>query len=294
MSGCVIVILNYNDFSTCQRLLEKIKDYAIFDKIVIVDNCSTDDSVALLKKYKSQKVDLIVSPNNGGYASGNNFGIRYSIEKYNPKIIFVANPDVLFEENVAYQMAKTLSANNEYGIVAPLVIQGYNVWKQPGFWGTLESLLLIIFNLDKKRIKDKLAKETLPQEVGVVEGSFFAISKEAYMKTDGFDERTFLYFEENILGMKLKQSSLKTVVLPQLYYEHLHSNSIRKEYKSKARAFHNFYPSVKMYLQEYAKVNRFQLLIFEIVYGFALLERHVYDFCKRLQWGVEKYIWKKM
>lgn len=50
MSGCVIVILNYNDFSTCQRLLEKIKDYAIFDKIVIVDNCSTDDSVALLKK----------------------------------------------------------------------------------------------------------------------------------------------------------------------------------------------------------------------------------------------------
>ena len=44
-----IVIVNYNDFNSTRELIENIKSYNIFDKIVVVDNHSADDSVKKLK-----------------------------------------------------------------------------------------------------------------------------------------------------------------------------------------------------------------------------------------------------
>ena len=50
-----MVIINYNDYSTTKKLLENIVDYSCLDKIVVVDNCSTDDSFKKLKKLKYKK-----------------------------------------------------------------------------------------------------------------------------------------------------------------------------------------------------------------------------------------------
>lgn len=38
------VILNYNDAGTVENLVRRIKDYRCLDRIVVVDNASTDDS----------------------------------------------------------------------------------------------------------------------------------------------------------------------------------------------------------------------------------------------------------
>ena len=53
-----IVILNYNDSQTTIELLERIKNYKIFTLIVIVDNCSNDNSMEVLKKYENSKIKL--------------------------------------------------------------------------------------------------------------------------------------------------------------------------------------------------------------------------------------------
>lgn len=284
MKRSVITILNYNDWQTCKRLIEKIKNYQIFEKIILVDNCSTDDSFIQMKQYQTEEninMEVLQSPTNGGYAKGNNFGIRYAIQKYQPEVLFVANPDVLFEETAAKSMVRVFQNDPAVGIVAPMVEHGYNVWNQPGFWGIIEALFLIWFNLDKRRIRKRLLKKRGAVEVGVVEGSFFAISKEAFCKVDGFDERTFLYCEENILGKRLKEKQYKTMVLTDVFYEHLHSQSIRKAYRSKAKAFRNFYDSFVLYLKEYLKINAVQKVIFEIAYKLGYVERVFYDFLYR-------------
>ena len=69
-----IVILNYNDYENTIQMLNQIKDYTCLDKIVIVDNCSTDQSVEKLKVYENKKIVLLEASENKGYASGNNFG----------------------------------------------------------------------------------------------------------------------------------------------------------------------------------------------------------------------------
>ncbi len=288
--SAVIVILNYNDAERTIHLAKSICGYSCIEKVILVDNASSDDSVEVMQTYIKensnlvpiQKIIIASSPINGGYAKGNNLGIRYAIEKYNPNYLFVANPDIMVGDKTLEKIIEALRLNKDYGVIAPLVRQGYNVWNLPNFMGIIESLFLVWFNLDKRHIKKQIEKKTESLcEVGVVEGSLFGISKEAYLQINGLDEGTFLYCEENILASRLRDKGYKVGVLSKEYYDHFHSVSIKKHYKSKAGAFHNFYDSFKYYNKKYLKVTSFQKGIFEIMYRIAYLERCVYDLIKR-------------
>lgn len=56
MVGCVV--LNFNDSKTTIELLNRMKNMKSIDVIVVVDNCSTDDSFSVLKQYTSKKYRL--------------------------------------------------------------------------------------------------------------------------------------------------------------------------------------------------------------------------------------------
>ena len=48
------IILNYNDAETAAGLAEELKESRLIDDILLVDNCSTDDS---WEKFKSWSLD---------------------------------------------------------------------------------------------------------------------------------------------------------------------------------------------------------------------------------------------
>ena len=54
------LIVNYNDYKTTIQLLNNIKEFQSLDKIVVVDNNSTDNSFDEIKKYikKIRKINL--------------------------------------------------------------------------------------------------------------------------------------------------------------------------------------------------------------------------------------------
>jgi GT2 family glycosyltransferase len=283
-ASAAIIILNYNDGSNTLALAKKIENYSSFSKIILVDNCSTDDSFEKMNTAISDKIDVICTTENGGYAKGNNFGVSYAINKYSPDYLFIANPDIMVTDDVAEKIMNALQGNPDFGLISCLVNQGYNIWNLPGFIGILESLFLIWFNLHKRMIKKRLiASPHALKEIGVAEGSFFCIRRKAFETVGGLDERTFLYVEESILSKRLHNSGYKVGVLTKSYYDHFHSVTIKKEYKSsKARAFHHFHNSMKLYNKEYLHTNRVQDTLFEICYGFAYLERVLYDFLMSL------------
>ncbi len=274
-----LIILNYKDAGRTLGLLNSVRGYGALDHIVIVDNHSADGSFELLKAEEDEKVSVISTDDNLGYAAGNNTGALYALKHFRPDIIFFANPDVSFTEETVRSMCRSLDKNPRFGVVAPLVRQGYNVWDLPGFTGVLESLFLIIFNLDKKRIRSRLEKSDKDLvEAGVVEGSFFAVDAEKFKEIHGFDERTFLYSEEIILAKRMRSFGYRTGVLPGERYDHLHSASIRKLYhSSKAAAFHHFRDSFRIYNRYYLKTNDFQNLIFDVCWYLGYLERIIYD-----------------
>lgn len=285
MNKAVIIILNYNDSDTAIALSDKIYSYNCLSAVVIVDNCSPDGSYRKMTEHYSlnEKVDVLCAPSNNGYASGNNFGIKYAEEKYDPKYIFVANPDIDVSEDTIDRLIDIIEHNREYGVIAPIVNEGYNVWNLPGFLGMIESLFLVWFNLDKRRIKNNLLKKDCDVcPVGAVEGSFFLIRREDYDKISGLDERTFLYAEENILARRLLSIGKKVGACPKLLYHHYHSVSIKKAYNySKRKAFPNFYKSFLIYNKYYLHTTKIQDVIFCVMYKLAYFERFLYDCIKR-------------
>ena len=273
------VILNYNDGERTAALISKIKNFSSIDYIVIVDNRSTDSSLSILRPLAGPDVFLIDSGSNGGYAKGNNAGIHYCTDILGCDRIFVANPDVSFDDDTCRRMLSCMDENPSYGVIAPLVRQGYNVWDLPSFTGIIESLFLVWFNSDKKNIRKKIiASGCRITDAGVVEGSFFLISKKAYKDAGGFDERTFLYAEEIILAKRLLSKGYREGIMPGIYYDHLHSASIKKQYhSSKAKAFHHFRDSFRIYNKYYLHTNIIQNVIFDIAYALGYLERVIFD-----------------
>ena len=73
-----MIVVNYNASQDVTSNIEKARRYDSIDRIVIVDNKSSrEDELKYLKELENEKVIVIESDKNGGYAYGNNFGINY-------------------------------------------------------------------------------------------------------------------------------------------------------------------------------------------------------------------------
>ncbi len=117
-----VVVLNYNDSDTTMAFVESIKDYRIIDKIVVVDNASTDASFAELLTLTNAKIDVIKTDKNGGYGYGNNWGIRYACEKYKLNQVIISNPDIEVSEGTIKQCLRVLQTYKNTAVVAPVML----------------------------------------------------------------------------------------------------------------------------------------------------------------------------
>ncbi len=277
-----IVILNYNDFQMTKKLVDHILKIEKMEKIIIVDNCSLDNSLSYLKnEYDTiEKIDVINTKENNGYATGNNFGINFAIEKYNPEYILVANPDIFFNEDVIIEINTVFEENDDIAILAPMVSKGYNSWQLPNFSKTLASNFLLLSKMFGNKVY-KNQKERI-NYVDVVAGSLFAIRGDIFKKVNGFDERTFLYYEENILAFKIKSLGYKSAILGNVTYDHCHAASIKKTYKSKLHLFKIINKSIRIYIYYYLKINFLQKIIFDFCSIIAYIERFLYDIYSRI------------
>ncbi len=280
-----LIIISYNDGDLSSALAKKVKNHTAFDHIILVNNGSTDNTLSLMEEAKAlapEKISVISAPENLGYAKANNLGMRFAIDNFGSDYLFVANPDAYFTDKAALACLNGIKEHPRYGIIAPVVNQGYNAWNLPSFAGVIESLFLIIYNIHKKAIKKRLtiSKKAL-ERVGVVDGSFFVISREAYEKIGGMDNRTFLYCEEMMMSYRLMLNDYYVGVLTKERYDHLHSTTIKKlNNNSKARAFRHFHKSFRIYNKYYLNTDPVQNIIFEIAFALAYLERVIYDHIK--------------
>lgn len=226
-----IVVLNYNDANETIEFVEKVDSFNVVDKICIVDNGSTDDSVKQLLKLQSNSVNVISLNQNKGYATGNNAGLRYFYEN-NYDFMIVANPDIIIEKNSLIDFVAFMKSFPQYDIFGPTIKEKTGInrgWKLMAInYDIIDNLIWINrFFKQRNKYKDSHYSKTI-SEVDVVSGCFFGISKKVIDETGYLDEGTFLYYEENILAQKAKNASLKTCVLNNVSVIHNHSVTINK------------------------------------------------------------------
>lgn len=259
----VLVTLNYNDAETTTRFLENIRKLDSIDHVVVVDNRSTDGSYLKLSACADDRVDVVQTASNGGYAKGNNFGAWYGIEKYDPDYLLISNPDVVFTDEIVRGMEEAIMRRPDSGAVACRMkcLSGAplpSAWKLPRFSDCVKENLIVVKKIlgDKTRYDDHYLQSAPEVKVDVVPGSFFGISRRAFADVGGFDESTFLYGEENLLAFKLREKGYQSRLITDREFLHEHSASIDKSVKSLYRKLRMGLDSRLIYARKCLKVKR--------------------------------------
>ena len=230
-----IVIVNYNDYKTTKILIDNIRDYKVFDKIVIVDNKSSDNSLKELKKLENKRIVVIDSGKNKGYSYALNVGCKYLIDKYKECKIIVSNSDIIIQsENDIKDLFELVKGKNV--IVGPTIIEGNNLnrgWILPKPMDDVAMNILWLYKKYQKRhlmYQDSYYNKDI-SKVGTVSGCFFAISSKHLEEMGYFDMNVFLYYEENIMGVKTRDLGKNIIVANNIDVIHDHAVSIDKSLK---------------------------------------------------------------
>ncbi|MBV4425515.1 glycosyltransferase family 2 protein [Clostridium tyrobutyricum] len=290
MIETVLIVLNYNDSETTKQFIKSIMRYDNINKIVIVDNCSTDDSFNELKQIEDEKIHIIKSNRNGGYAYGNNFGIKYAERQFNPKYLIISNPDVYFKKATLNACLHYINNHDKVGICTGFMKDAHGQlcistgWKLPRYTDDLVlSTILLKRILKYNRLlysKEYMNKRYI--NVDVITGSFFLI-RDTTMKNIGyFDERTFLYCEERILAFKLIKNGYHNIILKDEFFIHNHSQTIDKNIKSSIKKLKILNKSKLIYYTYYYKINFFKKAILKLFFNIGVFERFIYKTIKQI------------
>lgn len=275
-----VVVLNYNDAESTKKYVERICDFSVIDHIVIVDNNSSDDSMNILSQLNNIKISVVQSGKNGGYGYGNNVGVMYAINKFNSEYIAITNPDVIYSNECLEKCAKYLKklSKKKYAVVAPtmrdindrFVVSAWNIptWNEYSCFSL--SLLGKIFKLEY--VYPNSEDYT---DCECIAGSMLLIDSKVFKKIGMYDENIFLYCEETVLGIKLKNYGYKTALINSESFVHAHSVSINKSIASVYKQQKIMWESRLYTLNKYYNINKFKLTIVKILSFLGLLETRV-------------------
>jgi len=257
-------------------------NYEILDSIVIVDNCSTDESASRLQAIARGKVHFISTEKNGGYGYGNNQGIRYAYGSLHASHVLIANPDVKVTEECIQAMKDSFLKISRLGVAAAVTRDGtgkvaLSSWRLNSLLGDILDTGLITRRIfahwlnDRPELKTDFGKERYVY-VDAVLGSLFMADIHALMECGLYDEEIFLYYEEKILGFQLKKKGYGTVLLLNQSYVHLHSVSINKNVKSILKKQALLHKSKLHYYKKYLGINRIQECLVRAFLAFLMAE----------------------
>ena len=153
-----------------------------FDRMIVVDNLSTDGSPDMAARGGAVVISREVR---GGYGSCINLGAR---ETRGPAFA-VLNPDITFDEADVVDRLNHHLEKPDVGLVAPaLLLPDGRFQDSARQIPTPLDLLLRRFGHSERGAI--LRQGTVPWVVG----AFFIVRRDAWKDVGGFDERYFLYF----------------------------------------------------------------------------------------------------
>jgi len=184
-------------------------------EIIVVDNASTDDSVAELKRLKAANVNLIESKENLGFSKGCNLGAENAKGEY---LLFL-NSDTEIKDQGFVKMVEYLRKNENVGILGA-ALKNEDGTSQPstGKFYNLFNLLLAMLGLERAGLLRESPKQIT--KVDWVMGASLMISKKAFEKTGGFAKELFMYAEDMELCYRAGKKGFATYFYPEVTLFH--------------------------------------------------------------------------
>lgn len=242
-------------------LLDRFSEYDIH--VVIVDNASPNGSGKLLSERfaDDDRVTVLESDVNVGFARGNNLGYRYLVANIHPDYIVVMNNDVLVEQQEFLDLVDVVYHRTGYAVLGPDIFsptsnshqnpaemygpdlrevkRRYHTYsrycKYPAYYYARHVLLGGVRRiLHRRHVRESQYMQEL--EGVVLHGACYVFSREFInLRKVCFCPETFLYGEEEILHYECGQRGLKMIYSPELRVVHMEdvstNASITSEYE---------------------------------------------------------------
>lgn len=112
-----VIIVTYNGARWIDKNITSLLRSTYPVRIIAVDNNSTDNSVALLKKYP--EVELIQSPENLGFGKANNIGMKCALE-LGADYLFLLNQDAWIFDKTIESLTLKVKYQPLFGIISPM------------------------------------------------------------------------------------------------------------------------------------------------------------------------------
>ena len=278
--NCCLLILNYNDSDTVIKLLKTTEAYSVFKYVLIVDNASTDDSYRVLKAYENDKIKLIRSDINGGYGAGNNMGIKYAKNTLGCEYVLLSNPDVYFDESLVKDFTEVLKNEPAAALVSAVQLDINGVPIEDKAWKIPSSLEYAVMNTklsnfnDGWHYKDKELTEPLC-EVECLPGALLFFDADKFIEAGGYDENMFLFCEETVIAVRLKQKGYKTYLLADKTYKHEHSVSINKSINSEIKKLKMIFDNRRYVMKKYLNSPLYLRILAKFIQSMKILKMEI-------------------
>lgn len=220
-----IILVNYNGSLFLHDCLNSVERFvsSLNTEVIIVDNCSTDNSVEIIKN-SFPSVKLICSNRNLGFSRANNLAVKYSKGTH---LLFI-NTDTIMIESTPQILSKYLDRYQDVAVVGSRI-----TFKDASYQlscGKLPNLLVeflyrirAVLNNRWHHIFSALYDRhySKEQEVGWVTGACLMIRRDVFEKIGGFDESFFMYYEDKDICKQVRDAGFKVIYYPKTSLIHL-------------------------------------------------------------------------
>ncbi|HVQ53195.1 MAG TPA: glycosyltransferase family 2 protein [Mycobacterium sp.] len=231
-----VVVVTYNSATTIRACLASIPRDC---EVVVVDQSSSDDTIVVASSVRHD-ARIISAGSNRGFGSGCNLGAANA----QGDVLIFMNPDGAFLDGAVKSLVQQVRIRD--ALVGPRITDedGFDQTRAR-FWSTPLSILGEVC-LPTALTKVLLLRDIPPEysvyrhggPVPYVQGTCMAVSAKNFWLAGGFDERFFLYHEEEVLARRLESIGVPAVLNPAAVITHLGARSTSQVRDFAARQYY--------------------------------------------------------
>ena len=224
-----IVIVSFNAREHLENCLQSLaaSPPAIPHDIVVVDNASTDGSVAAVRA-RWPHTTIVEQRTNSGFAAGNNAGIRAG----QGTLVLLLNSDTIVPPGAIDRLVGRLTAHPDAAVAGPRLVDADGVAELsfgPMISPFGELRQKIVMSLHARRVAPVTAwvERTTRREryVDWVSGACLLVRRDAAERAGLFDERYFLYTEDVDFCAAIRRQGGRVLFTPAAEIVHLRGRS---------------------------------------------------------------------
>jgi hypothetical protein len=221
-----VILLNWNgaEFTIpCVKSLQA-QTFSNID-IIVVDNGSTDDSLAQFQHQFEGGVKVLRMGKNLGFTGGNNVGIEFAM-KHGADYILILNNDTVADPKFVEELVKVGESDGTIGIVT-----GKIFYYEPNdvLWYAGGDVHRGLLRFSHRGLLEKdSGKFDTVAESQFITGCCMLVRRGVFEKIGLFDNRFFIYAEDADLSLRALRFGYKLQYTPHALLWHKESASMRK------------------------------------------------------------------